>query len=201
MNIRLLIAYVLILMLNACTNPFSVRDPEKPESTSEVYSNTDQPEIVFENLIKAVNNKNVTQYVDVFVGNSTEEPHQFKFEPERYFQNDFIGSWTISDEQSYFNQLKNSASVDYPRLNLSFNDDITFTAIIAGSDQDSVQTNSLEYYFQVNTGDTLMNLTGVTEFKLFKSKTDQFWYIYYWRDNAIDENYRSTWTYLKTLYK
>jgi len=73
--------------------------------------------------------------------------------------------------------------------------------LVSGSDNDSLQTNSLQYQLKVDFGDSLITYGGVADFKLFKSQNNQLWYIYYWRDNAINKEYLATWTYLKTRYK
>lgn len=186
-----------------CTNPFSVREAKPPnsQSGSEFYSDATGPDTVFVNLQKSIKNKNVPEYMDVFVNPDLTEPHAFYFEPERYFQNDFIQPWTLEDEQNYFNQLKNSGTADYPELRLDFKNKPELSAIISGSDNDSLQSNSIEYALYIDYGDSTLVYSGVSEFKLFKSQNNQLWYIYYWRDNAVNQNYNSTWTFLKTKYK
>lgn len=192
-----------ILLLLGCTNPFSVRNAEPPDITSdsEFYSDATHPDTVFSNFKKSIENRNIPAYMNVFISNVFTEPHAFHFEPEQYFQNDFIQKWTREDEQNYFSRLKNAGTGDFPKLNLLFNNKLELRPLVSGSDNDSLQTNSLEYQFEVNFGDSLITYSGVADFKLFKSQNNQLWYIYYWRDNAINKEYQSTWTYLKTQYK
>jgi len=194
---------LIFFFLASCTNPFSVRDPEKPDpkSTTVIYDPAFGPDTVLVNFEKAIENKNLIEYMNVFVSANLNEPHSFIFEPEPYFQNDFIEPWTREDEQTYFDQLTKTKSGDFPKLSLIFKNKPLFTPIIAGSDEDSLQTNSIEYSLQADFGDSSFTYSGVNEFKLFKSQNDQLWYIYYWRDNAINQSYNTSWTYLKTLYK
>lgn len=196
-----ILTMLLCITLIHCTNPFSTREPEKPDSGSQVYDNATEPKIVLENMIMAIKEKNVNEYKKIFVSDGTgnqQGSHTFKFEPEPSLSEYFISKWTQQDEESYFNNLVSTSSGNYPILKLSFNvSDYSFTPIISGSESDSVRTNSMQYVFTVNPGDSTKVYTGNAEFKLFRSEADQFWYIYYWQDNAIDQNYNETWTNLK----
>lgn len=187
---------IFIITLSWCTNPFSTRDPEKPDSGSNIYDNATIPKTVMENLIMAIKEKNVNEYKKVF--SSEAVGHSFTFEPEPSLIENFVSNWTIQEEESYFNNLVNSSSANFPILNLSFIVvEYSFPAVVPGSESDSVTTNSMQYVFTVNPGDSTTIYKGNTEFRLFRSKIDQFWYIYYWKDNAIDEDYNATWTNLK----
>ncbi len=186
----------IIIVITYCTNPFSTRNPERPDSGSQVYENTTEPKIVLDNLIMAIKEKNVNEYKKVFASENTE--HSFIFEPEPSLLENFFNKWTVQDEESYFNNLVSSSSGNYPILNLSFNvSQYSFTPIVSGSESDSVRTNNMQYFLTVNPGDSTSIYRGNTEFKLFRSKIDQFWYIYHWKDNAIDNKYNETWTNLK----
>ncbi|MBN1407437.1 MAG: hypothetical protein JW956_06600, partial [Calditrichaceae bacterium] len=147
--------YLLFIMLlfTYCTNPFSTRDPEKPDSGSEVYDNTTQPEIVMENLIKAIQEKKVNEYKKVFASETL--GHTFTFEPEPSLVENFINNWTIQEEESYFNNLVSSSSGNYPIINLSFNVvEYSFLPVEPGSESDSVRTNSMQYILTINPGDS-----------------------------------------------
>jgi hypothetical protein len=187
---------LIIITITYCTNPFSTRNPEKPDSGNQVYENATEPKIVLDNLIMAIKEKNVNEYKKIFASETV--GHSFTFEPEPSLIENFVGKWTIQDEESYFTNLVSSSSGNYPILNLSFNvSEYSFTPLISGSESDSVRTNNMQYILTVNPGDSTTIYKGNTEFKLFRSKIDQFWYIYHWKDNAIDQNYNETWTNLK----
>lgn len=180
-----------------CTNPFNTREPEKPDSGKQVYDSTTEPKIVIENMIIAIEEKNVNEYKKVFISESGDHKYKFEPEPSLNTENFFMG-WTTQDEESYFSNLLSTSSGNYPILNLAFNvSDYSFTPIISGSESDSVQTSNMQYVFTVNPGDSTQVYTGNAEFKLLRSEADQLWYIYYWQDNAIDQNYEETWTNLK----
>ena len=180
-----------------CTNPFTTREPEKPDSGNQVYDSTTEPKIVIENMIMAIEEKNVNEYKKVFISESNDHKYKFEPEPSLNTENFFMG-WTTQDEESYFSNLLSTSSGNYPILNLAFNvSDYSFTPIISGSESDSVRTNNMQYVFTINPGDSTQVYTGNAEFKLLRSEADQLWYIYYWQDNAIDQNYDETWTNLK----
>lgn len=187
---------LIIITITYCTNPFSTRNPEKPDSGNQVYENATEPKIVLDNLIMAIKEKNVNEYKKIFASETV--GYSFTFEPEPSLIENFVGKWTIQDEESYFTNLVSSSSGNYPILNLSFNvSEYSFTPVVSGSESDSVRTNNMQYILTVNPGDSTTIYKGNTEFKLFRSKIDQFWYIYHWKDNAIDQNYNETWTNLK----
>ena len=187
---------LILIAITYCTNPFSTRNPKKPDSGSQIYENATEPKIVLDNLIMAIKEKNVNEYKKIFASETV--GHSFTFEPEPSLIENFVGKWTIQEEESYFNNLVSSSSGNYPILNLSFNvSEYSFTPVVSGSESDSVRTNNMQYILTVNPGDSTTIYKGNTEFKLFRSKIDQFWYIYHWKDNAIDQNYNETWTNLK----
>lgn len=201
MYYKIIVVALLFSVLIYCTNPFSTRDPETPDSGSNVYENTTEPKIVLQNMIMAIQEKNINEYKKVFINaddGGTSDEHHFSFEPEPSLSDHFIDQWTVDDEESYFRNLVNISGGNYPLLNLSFNvSAYSFTPIIIGSQNDSVRTSNMKYTFTVNSGDSIFVYTGNSEFKLYRSDADNFWYIYYWRDNAINQNYNETWTSLK----
>jgi len=198
MQFQTILIILIITALACCTNPFSTREPEKPDSGNQIYENTTEPKIVLDNMINAIKEKNVNEYKKLFI--SEDDIHSFTFEPEPSFIEFFLSKWTIQDEEAYFSNLVSQSTGNYPILNLTFDisqDEYPFREIISGTQGDSVQTESMSYIFNVNDGDSIAKYSGNVKFKLFRSEADQFWYIYYWRDNAIDENYNQTWTNLK----
>ena len=196
----ILLIAIAFLLSTFCTNPFSTRDPEEPDesSTSTVFNPAIDPEIVLINFSRAMEQKNIEEYMKCFINPDMDAPHTFVYEPEQYFKNDIVDTWTLDPEPNYFNQLTKSTQKDYPFINLSFKDSLSLTPIITTSIDDSVESNSIEYELEVITSDSSSTYRGITRFKLFHSTSPpEHWHIYYWQDNAIDENYKSSWTYLK----
>jgi len=204
MNYKIIFLIIIITAGLRCTNPFNTREPEKPVSGSEVYDNATDPSVVLDNMIMAFREKNLTEYVNVFASDNdggVPGAYMFSFEPEPSLNESFIGRWTLTDEQAYFRNLINSSSGNYPVLSLSFNvPEYSFTPITSGSQNDSVRTGSMQYILTVDSGDSTAIYNGNLEFKLFRSTADQFWYIYHWQDNAIEQNPNRSWSYLKIQY-
>jgi len=189
------------LILIYCTNPFSVRNVEEPGFGSDWvrYAPATSPDSVLYNFRLAIANKNVEEYMRTFVDPLKADAHFFRFVPVPYYINDFPSAWTLDDERNFFTQLVQSDKKDYPKLRLDFLTPVVLTAISPVSVDDSVESNSVRYALQVDFGDSLAVYEGIARFKLYHSKSapPETWHIYYWQDNAIEQYYNKTWTYLK----
>ncbi len=211
LNKFLKIAFLLFLF--TCTNPFTTREGqvEKPGSNvpgpAGTYDPAVTPELVFVNLKKSLQEKNVAEYMRCFIPPNLEgQPHQFRFIPEQHFSNEFSRQpWTLTDEQNYFIQISQSQKGNYPKMDLILanGQEIPLTPITPTSVDDSLETGSLKYSLKIAfSQDSSKTYQGLLQFHLFKSKTPpEVWYIYYWQDNAIDKNYDATWTNLKLYYR
>ncbi len=192
---------VVLVLLLACTNPFSTRDPETPqrENSGSVYDQAVDPEIVLVNFSRALEQKNVDQYMQCFPPRGGESPHPFTFRPEPYFVNEFVDHWTLSEELNFFNQLVSAERSTYPRIRFNFLDSLSLRPITPTAVNDSVETNSLQYQLEVTVSpDSSAVYKGTAVFKLYREEqAPELWHIYYWQDNAINQAYTSTWTYLK----
>ncbi len=212
-KVRIILAIVAILWLYACTNPFTTRQDkvETPDvgtpGGKPVYDPAVNPDLVFVNLKKAIEAKDVDEYMKCFVPlTQNGQPHSFEFVPEQHFTNEFEKQkWTLNDEQNYFIQLTRSQKNDYPKLDFSLNDGgpITLNPITPTSINDSLETASVKYQLTVlYSVDSVKIYSGVLQFRLFKSNIPpEIWYIYYWEDNAINNEYEKTWTALKLFYR
>ncbi len=201
MNMKFFYTVFSVLLLLYCTNPFSVRDVEKPGFGSDWvrYAPATSPDSVIYNFQLAIANKNVEEYMRTFVEPMKADAHSFRFIPVPYYINDFPAAWTLDDERNFFTQLVQSDKKDYPKIRLDFLNTVVLTAISPVSVDDSVESNSVQYALQVNYGDSLAVYEGIARFKLYHSKSapPETWHIYYWQDNAVEQNYDKTWTYLK----
>ncbi|HGY55297.1 MAG TPA: hypothetical protein ENK44_06340 [Caldithrix abyssi] len=195
------IVFLSILTFTYCTNPFSVRDVEEPGFGSDWvrYAPATSPDSVMYNFRLAIANKNVEEYMRTFVDPLKADAHQYRFVPDPYYTNDFPTAWTLDDERNFFSQLVQSDKQDYPKLRLDFLTPLVLTGITPISVDDSVESNNLEYTLQVDYGDSSEVYTGIARFKLYHSKSapPETWHIYYWQDNAVEQNHDKTWTYLK----
>lgn len=205
--VPLLLYAVGVLVILACTNPFSTRSdqvetPDVPANQgSSSFDPAIDPEVVFVNLKKALSQKNVDEYMRCFIGTDPEAPHRFHFEPEIYYRSEFDNlNWTLLEERDYFTKITKSKNSQYPKLTLTFvSDTLSLRPITPTSINDSLETNSLIYNLEtVFSADSVAVYKGNTRFKLYRSqKPPETWHIYYWQDNALNRAYEKSWTYLK----
>lgn len=211
--VRIIFLSILSFFLIACTNPFTTRQKavEPPDVGSPggktVYDPAVNPDLVFVNLKKSIEEKNSDEYMKCFIPQTQNgQIHQFAFVPEQHFINEFARQpWTLNDEQNYFIQLIRSQKNDYPKIDLSLNEDnpITLNPITPTSINDSLETSSVKYQLTIfYSRDSVKIYTGIVQFKLYKSNIPpEIWYIYYWEDNAINNQYDKSWTALKLYYR
>ncbi|WP_456407622.1 hypothetical protein [Caldithrix abyssi] len=208
--------YLILLIggiLLTCTNPFTTREGqvEAPENFSPgqngTYDPAVNPELVFVNLKKALQDKNIAEYMKCFIPQTLEgQPHSFLFIPEQHFVNEFARQpWTLNDEQNYFTQLVQSQLSGYPKLDLILaeGNEIPLNPITPTSVNDSLESGSVKYNLRISfSPDSSKTYSGLLQFRLFKSRTPpEVWYIYFWQDNALNQNYDGTWTALKLYYR
>ncbi len=194
------IVFLSILTLTYCTNPFSLRDVEEPGFGSDWvrYAPATYADSVLYNFKLAIANKNISEYMRTLVDPAKADAPSFSFVPDPYFVNDFPAKWTLDDERNFFAQLVQSEKEEYPKLSLNFSEPIATRPITPISVDDSVEFNSA-YALWVDYGDSSEVYEGVARFKLYHSKSapPETWHIYYWQDNAVEQNHDKTWTYLK----
>ena len=184
----------------ACTNPFTTRagQVEEPETGEVEYLSPNEPENVLKNLLLAIKNKNLTEYMNCF---SPADLARFKFEPEPFYLNEFLTrGWTLSDEEDYFDQLRSSVL----HLNFSWQngDEPILHPVIGSAPNDSVESVVTPYSMLVAFDiDSARTYEGTAFFKLYHDQGTQKWHIYYWKDKALnDTKVDKTITALKFFY-
>jgi len=209
MLIRFLISAILVFLSTACTNPFTTRSAqvEPPEVPGSGYSYDPalNYEIVFTNLKKALNQKNIEEYMRCLIPLQQQSLHGFFFDAEPHFKNEFdTRPWLLSDEREYLTQLVNSGKNDFPVIVFSMADSsLSFRPITPASVNDSVETNTVEYQMLIKfNADSVQLFRGLCRFKLFRLPAPpETWHIYYWQDLSIDNKFNETWTYLKLFFR
>lgn len=183
-----------------CTNPFTTRanKVEDPEISGNVYT-YDSAENIINNFQTVLNDlDNASEYINCFAPENSGKTFTFIEEP--FFYEEFnITGWTINEEQAFYQNLKQ----EIESLNFYFADDYSSFEPITGVDiSDSLQTQFVTYQMTVNYNnlDSSKVFTGKLRFKLFKESSTQNWYIYYWQDQAIGDNYDACFTALKSEY-
>ncbi len=200
----IVIPVLFAVFLAGCTNPFTTRadQVEPPNTSGVVYNTPNQPEIVFENFTKALQNNNIQEYMRCL--SETEE--RYRFEPEQYYRDDFRNiNWQLDDERSYFTELTKSSKSDFPKLQFAFTDTTTppLHPIYLPAADDSVESDYVAYRFRVAfSADSSQTYEGEAHFKLYHNHDSDRWYIYYWQDRAKNSDFEHTISALKlTFYK
>lgn len=209
MLIRFITLFTFFLLAVACTNPFTTRadQVETPVVQGNDYSYDPalNYEIVFTNLKKALNQKNIEEYMRCLIPEQPQDVHSFFFDAEAHFKNEFdTRPWLLSDEREYLTQLINSGKNNFPMIAFSMADSaLSFRPITPTSVNDSVETNTVKYQLLITFDvDSVQLFQGLCRFKLFRLPTPpETWHIYYWQDLSIDNKYNQSWTFLKLFFR
>lgn len=176
-----------------CQNPFATRDPEEPVTSQTSWIQPVSPETVLDNLVDAIREKSVDNYIRCFGGTESVRA-QFQFIPEisvsNHYQGVFTG-WNIFHERNYLNHLFGQLPQD-SLSSLILNDVTEFHY------GDSVSTMK-DYELHVShTNQAVASfVTGRLEMTLKKGQ-DALWYISYWADFRIGEG--PVWSILKAEF-
>ncbi len=199
----LLFSTWILMFQYACTNPFTTRADlvEEPDiSSGVVYDTPNQPEIVFSNFIKSIEQKNADEYMRCL--SSTDS--RFRFEPDAGYLQEFISNgWSLVEEQNYFAQLTISSKSDYPKIIFAFTDTISppVRPIYLPAADDSVETTYDPYLMLItHSPDSTQIVKGYASFKLFHDHDSDNWHIYHWIDKAMDDAPSQCMTALKLYY-
>jgi len=102
-KITLLILILMTVSLNSCKNPFATREAEPPTEGRTSWQLPTDPIIVLQNMIAAIEEKNVENYMKCLVDSA----NLFHFTPDQYQASTNAGifeQWSLAQEQSYINK-------------------------------------------------------------------------------------------------
>jgi hypothetical protein len=167
---------------------FTTRDPELPESTSSSYKPPVTPELVLDNLISAIQERNVDNYMRNFVDTAL-TIQRYSFYPSVGYEIRFQ-QWGLENERRYFQNLRSQVS-GVPSLTLS---NLT-EQNRAASTTEYAADYFLIYPHKISTIAT--QVRGYLHFYLCMDSQLQ-WGIYRWDD--VRTNSDSTWSYLKSSF-
>ncbi|HED10995.1 MAG TPA: hypothetical protein ENJ10_09925 [Caldithrix abyssi] len=201
---RKALALFFISALWGCTNPFTTRESqvEKPDVGSEtgIYEEPTRAENILVNLSRSIEQKNVQRYMDNFSDPAQGAEKGFTFVGDAAFQDQLIGSWTLSDEETWFRNLIFPVRGRSPVIRFSYVDSLPrLQPISATSFEDSVETDLFRYRFTLAYPDSTQVVEGLARMRLFRSLNTarEPWLIYYWEDRALDGATGKSWTALK----
>lgn len=173
-----------ILILSGC-DLFSTRDPESPDNKTSSYKPPVTPDVVLDNLISAIQEKNVDNYMRNFI-DTTATSFRYSYNPSGGYETRFL-NWGLDNERQYFQNL---------RLQTSGTPSLTFS----NRTEQNRTANTTEYvadYFLIfphKVSTIATQVRGYLHFYLCTNSQLQ-WGIYRWDDVKTVSD--STWSYLK----
>ncbi len=199
MKVIFYIIICIIIISGSCTNPFNIREPEKPpENTdSDLYEQPTSYETVLTNLYYAVIQKSLTNYKKCFIETNNLNNFTFRFSADVRIDQGLFLNWTTDDEFNYFEKLtadQEIKSISFSNFGLTENDYKPLTNFT-----DSVQTDIFNYELTISFSDTIHKYVGQAKMKLMKNE-NSLWSIYYWEDHPSLDNSPNSWSTLKLLY-
>lgn len=191
-----LLLIIVIFPHLSCTNPFTTREPEDPESTRQSWVQPRDPENVLDNLRNAVIEQNTENYLRSLSDTSKSLP-PFRFIPEPTIAAEnpgFFEFWTRDNERLYFNTLKELTPNDSLHV-LTFQDKRINSL---GVDSTLVIANYVLRINHIQQNDGVPAETrGEARFTMYKD-TFGDWSVVRWEDRAVEE--KPVWTLLKANY-
>ncbi len=166
--------YIIVATLVCSCNMFEPRDAEDPTVQKSDYKPPTDPDIVIENLISAVKEKNSINYTQCLGGPNL----GFSFTPAAESKSNFLSiyvDWDVNSEKAYFENLIIQTAKDSP-AKLSLNNPIR------QSSSDSVIYNAnYTFSFQHSANGIPQISVGNLQFTIKRDKNNN-WYITRWID-------------------
>ena len=185
-------AFVFLLLLTACNNPFSTREPEAPGTDGAAIKPATSPENLLYNLEASFEALSIQDYLNVF-------SQDFVFNPDPddsvAYVEDFRGGWDHDRETDFaFNFLQRNnfkADVESPiELTLNYH-----------PGQDRYECSYHMFITEADSSDSLFQRIEVEgeAWLYLREDTDGIWSVYRWVDFRIIRN-STTWGVLRVKY-
>ena len=194
-TIYTLVIITYFFLLLGCENPFATREPEAPITKQSTWIQPTSPDYVMVNLINAIGEKNITNYIRCLADTSSSNKNfNFVAEPSVALKNPGLFSrWQKEEELNYLNQLMLYLPTDSTSK-------LVLNSLRENSSQDSViliQEYTLNLGLKCDDNSCPRLLQGQVEFHLSKSNED-LWFIHSWVDFATGDE--PTWSELKAFF-
>lgn len=184
------LSHILIFLLLSSCNLFEPRDAEEPTIQKSSFKTPTTPDIVIENLINAISEKNSIDYSQCFGGPNLE----FIFYPASEIKSTFYSlftEWNVNAEKYYFENIIIQTS-----KNASSN--LTLTNAIQQSTSDSlIYSASYTLNIQHSATGIPQLAAGSLQFTIKRDKNNN-WYITKWLDFKINNQF--SWSELKARF-
>jgi hypothetical protein len=178
-----------MLTLGSCSI-LETRDPEPPGQSSSTFTPPTSPNIVLDNLVSAVRERNTDNYIKC-LADSNFSTRRFSFVPTQEAQSQYFtvfSSWSIGGERGYFENLKSRTTSTATSLLLFSNGSETIQS------DSAVYTRNYDLIYQHNVGGIPQEAKGTLQFYLGTDRNG-LWMIYRWVD--IKGNSDFTWSDFK----
>jgi hypothetical protein len=175
---KIIFLLIIIVSHTAC-DLFTTRTGEIPDEGRSKFQPAVSREILIENLINSLSDKNVQNYISCFV-DSFFASRSYVFSPssEALSSYPFLSQdWGLGEEQRYFTSMVSKVSKDFP-VTLTLSDD-NFNSV---SGDTSIY--SATYFLNVpfSSEDPLpKNYSGSLQFNVMRDSRSE-WVIYFWKD-------------------
>ena len=190
--LKAMLARVGVFIFFSCTNPFSIRQPEEPNSSGLPFIAPRTADVVLLNLQNAILEQNIENYIRCF---SDSGNYSFVPDPGVASENQALfADWTREDERNYFGQLQSFVPPDSLHV-LNFKDvedRVTFESTVV------TRRYILKIHHTQQSRGVPSDVRGEARYWM---SADQFgdWSIYLWEDFAINDS-SQTWSTLKAEF-
>ncbi len=156
---------------------FSTREPEPPNKSRSNYETAVTPELLIQNLVNSLSDKNLENYLLSFSDpNFTNKVFTFSASSSAISQFPALANnWGVRNEEQYFNNLITKVQKDQPiTLNLSN---------VSSSPQGDSLFYTASYFINIPSisADIKSNYQGELRFSMIRDSR-AIWTIYFWQD-------------------
>ena len=166
------------------------RDPEPPGQSSSTFIPPTSPNIVLDNLVSAIRERNTDNYIKC-LADSNFSTRIFTFVPTQEAQSQYsivFSSWSVGGERGYFENLKSRTPSTATTV-------LLFSNGTENNQSDSaVYTRGYVLHFEHNVAGVPQEARGTLQFYLATDR-NQLWMIYRWVDVKGGSDF--TWSDLK----
>ncbi|MDA3838848.1 MAG: hypothetical protein PF574_07695 [Candidatus Delongbacteria bacterium] len=174
---KYLILLISFLLLMSCSDIFSTRDPEDPNSDGDVYISESVNELVT-NLKTSLLTLDKNAYESLLIDPlTTDWSYSFETNSEDISDPSIFVDWGIDNEKLFIDEIKISGSA-FSDISLSLNDTYNETLNSLNIELDY----SMSF---TDTSSTVFTVKGVFTFEIIKID-GHFWYIEKWIDQYYD---------------
>jgi len=190
-----IVIYTICIAFFASCDLFEPRTPEEPTGARGSFLPPTEPDIVIDNFINAINERNSQHYIQSFVDPVTSDK-EFEFRPTQSAQSTFglFDEWTVQDERSYLENIISSipgnATLSLTLANRTFEGETSTEAFFTATYRLRAD--------HTNDGFPHTVFEGTLRFEMSTDDANN-WAIHLWGDFSSDE--AASWSDLKATFR